>query len=358
MLTQEQALDALRTVTDPAFGGRDIVSLGFVRELKCADGRVAFDLQTARASDAALALQQQAEQALRDAGAEAVEVGLTTRARSNPTAAQDKGVIEGVRNIIPVASGKGGVGKSTVSVNLAMALKLAGARVALLDADVYGPSAPTILGVDQPPEEVGQRLRPAVSHGLPMISTGFFLRPDQAVIWRGPMLSKMVDELFRRVEWGELDYLIVDLPPGTGDVQLTLCQRINLTGAVIVTTPQPVAVNIAEKAIIMFQQLETPILGVVENMSYFESSKTGEREYIFGSGGADLLGQRWKTPVLGKIPLATTLRETSDSGRPIVLAEPDSPAAKALVATSEQFVAAVAARNYQAAQETQVEINF
>ncbi|MEZ5394235.1 MAG: Mrp/NBP35 family ATP-binding protein [Bryobacterales bacterium] len=290
MLTQEQALDALRGVTDPVFGGRDIVSLGFVQELKTADGRVAFDLQTARGDAGAVALKEQAEKALRDAGAEAVEVNLTTRARSNP-ASSGKGVIQGVRNIIPVASGKGGVGKSTVSVNLAMALKLAGARVALLDADVYGPSAPTILGVETPPEQIGERLKPAISHGLPMISTGFFLRPDQAVIWRGPMLSKMVDELFHRVDWGELDYLIVDLPPGTGDVQLTLCQRINLTGAVIVTTPQPVAVNIAEKAIIMFKQLETPTLGVIENMSYFESSKTGEREYIFGSGGADILAR-------------------------------------------------------------------
>jgi ATP-binding protein involved in chromosome partitioning len=357
MLTQEQALNALRSVADPAFGNRDIVSLGFVQELKAADGRIAFDLQTARTSEAALVLKAQAEQALKNAGAQAVEVTLTTRARANP-AAQGKGVIEGVRNIIPVASGKGGVGKSTVSVNLAMALKLAGARVALLDADVYGPSAPTILGVETPPEQIGARLKPALSHGLPMISTGFFLRPDQAVIWRGPMLSKMVDELFHRVDWGELDYLIVDLPPGTGDVQLTLCQRINLTGAVIVTTPQPVAVNIAEKAIIMFQQLETPILGVIENMSYFESSKTGEREYIFGSGGADILAKRWRTPVLGKVPLATTLRETSDSGRPIVLAEPDAPAAKALVSAAEQFVAAVAQRNFAAEQETKVEINF
>jgi ATP-binding protein involved in chromosome partitioning len=357
MLTQEKALDALRTVTDPVFGGRDIVALGFVQELKAADGRIAFDLQTARSSEAVLALKSQAEQALRDAGAEAVEVTLTTRARSNP-AGEGKGVIAGVRNIIPVASGKGGVGKSTVSVNLAMALKLSGARVALLDADVYGPSAPTILGVETPPEQIGERLKPAVSHGLPMISTGFFLRPDQAVIWRGPMLSKMVGELFHRVDWGELDYLIVDLPPGTGDVQLTLCQSINLTGAVIVTTPQPVAVNIAEKAIIMFQQLKTPILGVIENMSYFESSKTGEREYIFGSGGADILAKRWQTPVLGKIPLATTLRETSDAGRPIVLAEPKSPAAKALTSAAEQFVAAVAQRNLQAEQETKVEINF
>ena len=257
---------------------------------------------------------------------------------------------------MPIASGKGGVGKSTVSVNLAVALKQTGAKVGVLDADIYGPSIPTIMGAKEGPTMQGSQIFPPVLHGIPMASTGFFLNPDQAVMWRGPMLSKMVDELFQRVVWGELDYLIVDLPPGTGDVQLTMCQRIALTGAVIVTTPQPVAVQVAEKAVIMFNQLKTPVLGVVENMAYFESSKTGEREYIFGSGGADILAGHWDLPVLGRIPLATTVREKSDAGTPIVLAEPEAPAAKAFTDAAAQLAVAVSLHNLKA--EKPVEIDF
>ncbi len=356
MPTQEQILDALRQVIDPALG-KDIVSLALVQELKTADGRVAFDLQKLRSSETAnKELVAKAERAVRGVdGVEAVEINLTAHVRAH-NSTDDKGGIPGVANIIPIASGKGGVGKSTVSANLAVALAQTGARVGLLDADVYGPSIPTIMGAREPPTKGGRGIMPPVTHGVKIISTAFFIQPDQAVIWRGPMLSKMVGDLTRQVEWGELDYLLVDLPPGTGDVQLTLCQQIALTGAVIVTTPQPVAVKVAEKAIIMFDQLKTPILGVVENMSYYESRKTGERELIFGAGGAATLGGKWNVPVLAQIPLATTVRETSDGGRPIVLEDPEAPAAKAFVEAATKLAAEVAMKNAKAEQS--VEIDF
>ena len=245
-----------------------------------------------------------------------------------------------------------------MSANLAVALAQTGAKVGLMDADIYGPSIPTIMGTQEQPRPGGRGMLPVVAHGVKVISAGFFVRPDQAVVWRGPMLAKMIDQFLGQVEWGELDYLLVDLPPGTGDVQLTLCQRIPLTGAVVVTTPQPVAVNIAEKAIIMFKQLKCPMLGIVENMSYWESRKTGEREYIFGSGGAEKAGEKWDMPVLGKIPLATTIRETSDGGRPIVLEDPDSPIAQAFSFVAKNLAAQISIRNMKAEGDDLVKITF
>lgn len=356
MPTQEQVQDALREVIDPAFG-KDIVSLGLVQELKVAGGRVALDLQIVRSSaEANNSLKQQVERALKGVdGIEAVDVRLTPHARSAGTGT-GQGELPGVANVIPIASGKGGVGKSTVSANLAVALAQTGARVGLLDADVYGPSIPMIMGASEAPQRGGRGILPVMCHGVKIISTGFFTKPGQAVVWRGPMLSKMLTDLARQVEWGELDYLLVDLPPGTGDVQLTLCQQVALTGAVIVTTPQPVAAAVAEKAIIMFEQLKTPILGLIENMSYYESRKTGERELIFGAGGAATLAHKWKAPLLAQIPLATTVRETSDGGTPIVLADPDAPAAKAFVEAAAKLAAEVAMKNANA--DKPVEINF
>jgi ATP-binding protein involved in chromosome partitioning len=358
MPTQEQVLDALRVVVDPDLH-RDIVSLGFVQELKVHDGRVSFHIQlTTPACPVKDDLKRQAEQAVRSLpGVEAVEVVMTSDVRPHPGAI-GRGMIPGVRNIIPVGSGKGGVGKSTVSANLAVTLAQTGAKVGLMDADIYGPSIPTIMGTTSDPRPGPRGITPVMAHGVKIISAGFFVRPDQAVVWRGPMLAKMIEQFLGQVDWGELDYLIVDLPPGTGDVQLTLCQRIPLTGAVVVTTPQPVAVNVAEKAIIMFQQLKCPILGVIENMSYWESRKTGEREYIFGSGGADKVAEKWKVPVLGKIPLATTIRETSDSGRPIVLEDPLSPSAQALEFVAKNLAAQISIRNVQARAEDLVNITF
>ncbi len=358
MPNQEQVLDALRRVQDPDLH-RDIVSLGFVQNLQVHDGRVAFTIQlTTPACPVKEDLKRQAEEAVQSlGGVDAVEVTMTSDVRANPGAV-GRDMIPGVRNVIPVGSGKGGVGKSTVSANLAVALAQTGAKVGLMDADIYGPSIPTIMGTTEQPRPGARGMLPVVAHGVKVISAGFFVRPDQAVIWRGPMLAKMIDQFLGQVEWGELDYLIVDLPPGTGDVQLTLCQRIPLTGAVVVTTPQPVAVNIAEKAIIMFKQLKCPMLGIVENMSYWESRKTGEREYIFGSGGAEKISERWEMPVLGKIPLATTIRETSDGGRPIVLEDPDSPAAQAFSFVAKNLAAQISIRNMKAEAEDLVKITF
>ena len=358
MVNQETVQDALRVVIDPDLR-RDIVTLGFVQNLKVHANRVAFTLQlTTPACPVKDELKKQAEDAVRAIpGVEAVDVDMTAEVRPNPGAI-GRAMLPGVKNIIPVASGKGGVGKSTVSANLAVALRQAGADVGLLDADVYGPSIPMIMGATERPMPSGGKIQPVVSHGVPVISSGFFVQPGQAVVWRGPMLAKMIEQLLAGVNWGELDYLVIDLPPGTGDVQLTLCQRVPLTGAVIVTTPQPVAVNIAEKAVAMFNQLKTPVLGVIENMSYWESSKTGEREFIFGAGGADRISQKWGFPVLGKVPLATTVRETSDGGRPIVLDEPESPAAVAFTECAQNLAAQVSIHNLKSEADDLVKITF
>lgn len=358
MADTQRIHDALKSVAHPDYG-RNLVELGLVRGVEADNGAVRVTIQhTVPGAGPSEAVEASVRAAARTADPAArVEVTWTRDARPNP-ASDGKGAIEGVANIIPVASGKGGVGKSTVSANLALALAATGAKVGLLDADVYGPSVPHIMGATSAPQRGGRGILPIRTHGVPIISTAFFIRRDQAVVWRGPMLAKMVEQLTNQVEWGRLDYLVVDLPPGTGDVQLTLCQRLALTGAVVVTTPQPMAVNVAEKAIIMFQQLKTPLLGVVENMSYFESRTTGEREYIFGSGGAESIAERWNMPLLGKVPLATTVRETSDSGTPIVLADPEAPAAAAFLEVAKRLAAEVAMRNFRAEGEAKLQINF
>ncbi len=228
--------------------------------------------------------------------------------------------LPGVRNTIAVASGKGGVGKSTVAANLAVALRQAGATVGLMDADVYGPCIPKLMGVSDALQHTENgKVVPPLQHGVKIMSMGFFLPKHEAVIWRGPMLHKMIQEFLGRVEWGELDYLVIDLPPGTGDVQLSLCQTIPLTGAVIVSTPQDMALEVASKAILMFRKLNVPILGIVENMSYYMCSHCEQREDIFGHGGAREASARAGMPFLGEIPLASTIRVNSDAGRPVAL---------------------------------------
>jgi ATP-binding protein involved in chromosome partitioning len=238
-----------------------------------------------------------------------------------------------------------------------VALAQMGARVGLMDADIYGPSIPTILGITESPKPGQHGIRPVEAHGVKVISAGFFIRQDQAVVWRGPMLAKLVDQFLREVEWGELDYLVVDLPPGTGDVQLTLCQRIPLTGAVIVSTPQDVALKVAEKAYIMFQQLKCPILGIVENMSYYVCRHCGTRENIFDTGGAERAAARWNVPMLGRIPLATRIREDSDHGRPVV-AEPACAEAAAFVEIAKNLAAQISIRNIRDAEQPAARITF
>ena len=250
-----------------------------------------------------------------------------------------------LKYIIPIASGKGGVGKSTVTANLALALAKTGAAVGIADVDVYGPTIPTLLGVTAEPEvDAQRRITPVTSHGVKVVSMGFFMKPGEATIWRGPMLHKTVEQFLKGVQWGELDYLLVDTPPGTGDVTLSLCQSIPMTGAVIVSTPQDVALNVAQRAIAMFKKLNAPILGIVENMSAYVCSHCGERDEIFGSGGARKTAERLGLPFLGEIPLATPIRIASDAGRPIVLAEPESASAKAFIAAAEQLAAQVRLR--------------
>ncbi|HUU44358.1 MAG TPA: Mrp/NBP35 family ATP-binding protein [Acidobacteriota bacterium] len=357
MATKEQVLQALRSVIDPDLH-RDIVTLGFVKDVAICDSTVKVTIElTTPACPMKDRLRNEAQQAI--LGIDGItQANIQMTAQVQAMGALGNVLIPGVKNVIPVGSGKGGVGKSTVSANLAVSLAQSGARVGLMDADVYGPSIPTILGISELPQPAGDKIAPIEAWGVKVMSMGFFLKPDQAVIWRGPMLTKMIDQFLGGVEWGEIDYLIVDLPPGTGDVQLSLCQRIPLTGAVIVSTPQDVALNVAEKAIFMFNQLKSPILGLVENMSYFVCPHCGEREDIFDSGGAERAAQRLNLPYLGAIPLATNLRQTSDSGRPIVIDQPDSPVAQALTAIANNIAAQVSIRLAGTDSDQPVRITF
>lgn len=238
-------------------------------------------------------------------------------------------LIPGVKYVVAISSGKGGVGKSTVAVNLAVALRLSGATVGLIDADVYGPNVPTMMGVRKPPEQRDGKIEPAESHGVKLISMGFFVPEDTAVVWRGPMIHTAIQQFFRDVLWGDLDYLLVDLPPGTGDAQLTLSQLIPLCGAVTVTTPQEVALHDVRKGMMMFQKVNVPLLGIIENMSYFVCGHCGERTDIFDHGGGERAAEKLGVPFLGRIPIDPAIRAGGDSGLPIVIADPDSPQAKA-----------------------------
>ncbi len=263
---------------------------------------------------------------------------VTEQARSN--------LLPGVIHTIAVASGKGGVGKSTVAANLAVALAQAGASVGLMDADVYGPCIPRLMGASDALQHTENgKVVPPLHHGVKIMSMGFFLPKDEAVIWRGPMLHKMIQEFLGRVEWGDLDYLVIDLPPGTGDIQLSLCQTIPLTGAAIVSTPQDVALEVASKAILMFQKLKVPILGIVENMSYYKCSHCGQRDDIFGHGGAREASERAGIPFLGEIPLASEIRVQSDGGRPVALESPDGAIGRAFHDVAGQLAARVSTAN-------------
>jgi ATP-binding protein involved in chromosome partitioning len=260
-----------------------------------------------------------------------------------------------IRNAIAVGSGKGGVGKSTVSVNIAVALAQSGARVGLLDADIYGPNTPTMLGVEKLPPPNGPKLVPAQAYGLKMMSMGLLVKPGQPLIWRGPMLNSAIRQFLGDVEWGELDYLIVDLPPGTGDAALSLAQALPLSGAIIVTLPQLVSLEDASRGLMMFRTLEVPILGVIENMSYLDLPD-GTRMDIFGSGGGEQLAEATQTPFLGKIPIDPEVRQGGDSGRPIVVAKPESPAAQALRSIAEGLAARVSVAALSGGNELPINI--
>src|SRR5579883_3389068 len=328
----QDVLKALAAVND-VNTQKDIVSLGFVRDLEVGDNRVAFTLQLPDpASPASGSLMRSAEEAVRGLGARDVQVRLA--ARPSPAARPQANLIPQVKSTVAVASGKGGVGKSTVAVNLAVALHRQGARVGLMDTDVYGPSVPHLMGSQKGPVVVEGKLAPPEEAGIKIISMGYFLPQDEAVIWRGPMLHKTVQQFLGDVNWGELDYLVMDLPPGTGDIQLSLSQTIPLTGAVIVSTPQDLALDVAWKAIAMFRKLNIPILGIVENMSYYVCPHCGVREDIFGHGGAKEAADRLEIPFLGEIPLDPKIRIQSDAGRPVAL-DLNSPLADAYLAVAK-----------------------
>lgn len=239
-------------------------------------------------------------------------------------AAQDV-VLPGVKHVIAVASGKGGVGKSTVSTNLSVALAQIGAKVGLMDADIYGPNIPMMMGVPEPPEKEGDKIKPAEAHGVKVMSMGFFVPEETAIVWRGPMVHTAIQQFFRDVLWGDLDYLLVDLPPGTGDAQLSLSQIVPLTGVVTVTTPQEVALYDVRKGLMMFKKVNVPLLGVIENMSFFVCGHCGERTEIFSFAGGERAAQKFEIPFLGRIPLDPVIREAGDAGKPIVAADPKSP---------------------------------
>src|SRR5258707_680678 len=337
---EQQVLDALRQVRDSERGG-DIVSLGMVSGLAVRDGHVAFALEVEPARAERLEpLRKAAEEAVdRLPGVLSVSAVLTAQ-KAAPTAARGaphgqhaappaKALVPGVKSIVAVASGKGGVGKSTTAVNLALGLAANGLRVGILDADIYGPSMPRMLGISgKPNSRDGRVLEPMENYGIKCMSMGFLVAEDTPMIWRGPMVMSALNQMLRDVNWGELDILVVDLPPGTGDAQLTMAQQVPLSGAVIVSTPQDIALLDARKGLNMFRKVDVPVLGIVENMSYFSCPNCGHRSEIFSHGGARREAEKLGVEFLSEVPLDIAIRETSDAGTPIVVAQPDSEHAK------------------------------
>jgi ATP-binding protein involved in chromosome partitioning len=344
-VSESALLQALQTVNDPNTG-RDFVSGKQVRNLKVEGGRVSLAVELGYPAKSQVAALQQALAAAAKTvpGVESVEVEITSKII--PHAVQ-RGVqlLPKVKNIVAVASGKGGVGKSTTAVNLALALKAEGATVGILDADIYGPSQPMMMGIEGRPESKdGKTMEPLVNHGVEVISIGFLVEQDNPMIWRGPMATQALEQLLRQTNWGDLDYLIVDMPPGTGDIQLTLSQRVPLTGAVIVTTPQDIALLDAKKGIKMFEKVGVPILGIVENMAVHVCSNCGHVEHIFGADGGKKLAQQFQTDYLGALPLNLSIREQADSGRPTVVAEPESEISNLYKAVARQVAVKIAQR--------------
>jgi ATP-binding protein involved in chromosome partitioning len=338
-LTKDAILASLSKVQEPELH-KDLVTLNMIRNLEIADGKVSFTIMlTTPACPLRGRIEQEARQAV--IAVEGVKTVQIKWDSDVPNDGRMRGLVNmPIRNAVAVGSGKGGVGKSTVAVNVAVALAQTGARVGLLDADIYGPNIPTMLGVDKLPPPRGNKLVPAQAYGLKMISMGLLVKPGQPLIWRGPMLNSAIRQFLGEVEWGELDYLIVDLPPGTGDAALSLAQALPLSGAIIVTLPQLVSLEDASRGLQMFRTLEVPILGVIENMSYLDLPD-GTRMDIFGSGGGEQLSQATETPFLGKIPIDPEVRAGGDSGKPIVITNPDSAAGMALRSIAEGLAAKI-----------------
>lgn len=352
-VSRDTVLKALSRVQDPDLG-RDIVALGFVKDLAITGGCISFQIElTTPACPVKEQLKAQAEEAVRSvAGVTEVRVTMTAQVTASQPSYDDRPAVPGVRNVIAVSSGKGGVGKSTVSVNLACALHRLGARAGILDADLYGPNVPMMMGVSGKPSGQGDKIFPFDRDGIQVMSIGLLVPEDQPVIWRGPMLHKAFQQFLFDVLWDDLDYLVVDLPPGTGDAQLSLAQQAHLAGALVVTTPQDVSVHDVRKAMRMFETVKVPVLGVVENMSYFQPPGSEERYAIFGEGGGARIEEEFGVPLLGQLPIDLAVREGGDRGTPAVLSHPDSAIAHALTDVAERLAARVSTQNANPANPT------
>jgi ATP-binding protein involved in chromosome partitioning len=359
-VSEQQILDALRIVQDPDLR-RDIVSLGFVKDVRISGAEVSFKVElTTPACPVKDLLKEQARAAVAALpGVEAVQVEMTARVREDERSGP---LIPGVKNVIAVASGKGGVGKSTVSVNLAVALAQSGAKVGLLDADIYGPSIPMMMGATEDPVFDGKMLHPVQTHGVGIMSIGFFMEEGKAIVWRGPMIGKALNQFLGEVEWGALDYLVVDLPPGTGDASMSLAQLIPLTGVVVVMTPQDVAREIANKAVLMFRMLEhstgrrIPILGVVENMSGFVCPSCGVETPLFRKGGGEAAAVQLGVAFLGAVPVDPAITISGDAGEPAILLAPESKQAEAFRRIAGQVAARVSTLNVEAEAAQQASV--
>ena len=342
-VTQEGLMAALKAVVDPNTG-KDFIGSKALKNLQISEGDVSFDLELGYpAKSQHAALRKALVAAARTVpGVDNVSVNIVTRVVSH---AVQRGVqlMPNVKNIIAVASGKGGVGKSTTAANLALALAAEGAAVGLLDADIYGPSQPMMFGIDRRPEsDDGKTMEPLENHGVQVMSIGFLVDQDEAMIWRGPMATQALEQLLRQTNWKDLDYLIVDMPPGTGDIQLTLSQRVPMTGAVIVTTPQDIALLDAKKGIKMFEKVGVPILGIVENMAVHICSNCGHVEHIFGADGGKKMAAQYGMDYLGALPLDINIRMQADSGKPTVVADPDGEVAGIYKAVARQVAVGIA----------------
>src|SRR3954470_22297616 len=344
---QAAVLEALTVVRDPDLN-RDIVSLGFIKDLAIQGGRVAFTIElTTPACPVKEQMRDQARAAVeRVPGVSRVDVQMSARVREAVGADGPRQPVPGVKNVIAVGAGKGGVGKTTLAVNLALALAKCGSKVGMIDGDIYGPNVPLMLGIKTQLTTDGEKILPAEKYGLQIISMGFMTTDDAPIIWRGPMLHGAVQQFFREARWLDLDYLIVDMPPGTGDVALSLSQTVPVAGAIVVTTPQQVSLADSRGAVAMYKKLNIPTLGIVENMSYFVCPDCRHEADIFGHGGGERLAAELGVPFLGRVPIYQPIREGGDSGVPIVISEPEAPASRAIMAAAERAAAQVSIASY------------
>jgi ATP-binding protein involved in chromosome partitioning len=344
---QGAVLDALKVVKDPDLH-KDIVTLGFIKDLKIDGGRVAFTIElTTPACPVKDQMRDQARAAvMRLPSVTDVAVTMSARVREAVGPDSTRAALPGVKNIVAVGAGKGGVGKTTVAVNLALALAKCGSQVGVIDADIYGPNVPIMLGLKTQLQTDGQKIIPAEKHGLQVISMAFLTADDAPIIWRGPMLHGALQQFFREVRWNNLDYLVVDLPPGTGDVALSLSQTVPVAGAIVVTTPQQVSLADSRRAVAMYRKLNIPPLGIVENMSYFVCPECRHEADIFGHGGGEQMAVDLGVPFFGRIPIYQPIREGSDTGVPLMISEPESPAARAFMSAAERMAAQVSIASF------------